>query len=75
MHHMLKIQISANASMFNGCGSNFLSFEEKKGAILSPRQIKEKTLRDTVSELSQESMVIIPLLCHGRLTNKHPSAR
>lgn len=40
MHHMLKMHISANGSMFNGCGSNFLSFEEKKGAILSPRQIK-----------------------------------
>lgn len=42
MHHMLKIQISANASMFNGCGSNFLSFEEKKGAIFVTKANKIK---------------------------------
>lgn len=61
--------------MFNDCGSNFLSFEEKRSIFVTKAKKKKERFQDTFSELSKESMAIIHLLCSSRLTNKHPSAR
>lgn len=40
-HHMLKMLISDNGSMFYGCGGNFLLFEGKKIFFFSPLKEKE----------------------------------
>lgn len=57
-------------------GATFFSFEGKKMCFFFTKAKKKKKKHwGTFSELSQKSMAIIHLLCHGRLTNKHRSAR